>query len=602
MARELLKDLIYGEQLVSAGCKVDFAVGLTYSLNLEAMLTVPLAFGDLGELDSNVKLSPAFLLEGIRRSNDKIALFCNKGGIHVPSETRTIYSLLESSIFEVQDGNDIFSNFHPKIWLVKEIDKDGDEWLKLSVMSRNLDFSTCLDICCSIRGHIERRRSLRGVEKHKPLKDMLLWLSEYAPKTKADKVCQLAEQLDYVDRFKLDMPFQTEDTERNEDEGYDFFPFVYGKEEFSTYGNYLKKYLPGDRILVVSPFIDITTLSWLTSRKKDYNYESRNSILITRKEYVTQEVFELFEQVWVPNDTMLDNTTANVDLHAKMYLTQRLTGDDLGYTLYLGSANATVNAFNKNVEFLLRLHYKRTTNDRIKELLEEITSEHRFVVMDAPNPEASNTRPSNEKELALKRAVGCLRKAVIKTSNKDGLYDIDLSVRGKYDGDIQIRPLQCKGLWQPISNQVFFKELSTHLLSEFYVIRIPSDDEKFIELVAKVKTSGMPADRDESIYQSIVTKKEELLDYVAFMLSDRPSEFFFEQQMMKESKKYADGANSNTITMPLYEQLLKTASTNPEQITEVQKFIKKMKQDIVPEELTKILQMFQNVSKQLVAL
>ena len=602
MARELLKDLIYGEQLVSAGCKVDFAVGLTYSLNLEAMLTVPLAFGDLGELDSNVKLSPAFLLEGIRRSSDKIALFCNKGGIHVPSETRTIYSLLESSIFEVQDGNDIFSNFHPKIWLVKEIDKDGDEWLKLSVMSRNLDFSTCLDICCSIRGHIERRRSLRGVEKHKPLKDMLLWLSEYAPKTKADKVCQLAEQLDYVDRFKLDMPFQTEDTERNEDEGYDFFPFVYGKEEFSTYGNYLKKYLPGDRILVVSPFIDITTLSWLTSRKKDYNYESRNSILITRKEYVTQEVFELFEQVWVPNDTMLDNTTANVDLHAKMYLTQRLTGDDLGYTLYLGSANATVNAFNKNVEFLLRLHYKRTTNDRIKELLEEITSEHRFVVMDAPNPEASNTRPSNEKELALKRVVGCLRKAVIKTSNKEGLYDIDLSVRGKYDGDIQIRPLQCKGLWQPISNQVFFKELSTHLLSEFYVIRIPSDDEKFIELVAKVKTSGMPADRDESIYQSIVTKKEELLDYVAFMLSDRPSEFFFEQQMMKESKKYADGANSNTITMPLYEQLLKTASTNPEQITEVQKFIKKMKQDIVPEELTKILQMFQNVSKQLVAL
>ena len=601
MARELLKDLIYGEQLVSAGCKVDFAVGLTYSLNLEAMLTVPLAFGDLGELDNSVKLSPAFLLEGIRRSSDKIALFCNKGGIHVPSETRTVYSLLESSIFEVQDGNDIFSNFHPKIWLVKETDKGGDEWLKLSVMSRNLDFSTCLDICCSIRGHIEKRRSLRGVEKHKPLKDMLLWLSEYAPKAKADEVCQLAEQLDYVDRFKLDTPFQTEDVERNEDEGYDFFPFVYGKEEFSAYGNYLQKHLPGDRILVVSPFIDITTLSWLTSRKKDYNYESKNSILITRKEYVTQEVFEQFEQVWVPNDTMLDNTTANVDLHAKMYLTQRLTGDDLGYTLYLGSANATVNAFKKNVEFLIRLHYKRTTNDRIKELLEEITSEHRFVVMDAPNPEASNTRPSNEKELVLKRAVGCLRKAVIRTSNKEGFYDIDLSVRGKYDNDIRIRPLQCKGLWQPISNQVLFKELSVHLLSEFYVIRIPSED-SFIELVAKVKTSGMPANRDEAIYQSIVTKKEELLDYVAFMLSDRPSEFFFEQQMLKENKKYADGAVSNTITMPLYEQLLKTASTNPEQITEVQKFIKKMKQDIVPEELTKILQMFQNVSKQLVAL
>lgn len=597
MARELLKDLIYGEQLVSAGCKVDFAVGLTYSLNLEALLTVPLAFGDLGEPDSSVKQSPAFLLEGIRRSSDKIAVFCNKGGIHVPSETKTVYSLLESSIFEVQNGKDIFSNFHPKMWLVKETDKDGGEWLKLSVMSRNLDFSTCLDICSSIRGRIGKRKSTRGAEKHKPLKDMLLWVSEYAPKAKADKICHLAKQLDYVDRFKLDMPFQTEDVERNEDEGYDFFPFVYGKEDFSMYGDYLQKHLPGDRILVVSPFIDIATLSWLTSQKKDYNYESRNSILITRKEYVTQQVFDLFEQVWVPNDTMIDNTTANVDLHAKMYLTQRLTGDDLGYTLYIGSANATVNAFTKNVEFLLRLHYKRTTNDRIKELLEEITSEHRFVVMDAPNPEARNTRPRNEKELALKRAVGCLRKAVIQTSNKEGLYNIDLSVSGKYDGDIQIRPLQCKGLWQPIGHQVLFKELPAHLLSAFYVIRIPSEDEKFIELVAKVKTSGMPAHRDEAIYQSIVTKKEELLDYVAFMLSDRPSEFFFEQQIMKENNKNAGGARAHALTMPLYEQLLKAASTNPEQIVEVQKFISKMKQNIVPKELSQILQKCQNVSK-----
>ena len=599
MARELMKDLIYGEQLVSDGCKVDFAVGMTYSLNLEAMLTVPLAFGDLGELDSSVKQSPAFLLEGIRRSSDKIALFCNKGGIHVPNETRTIYTLLESSIFEVHDGNNIFSNFHPKLWLIKETDKEGNEWLKLSVMSRNLDFSTCLDICCSVRGRIEKRRSKRGALKHKPLKEMLIWISQFASKTKAEKVCGLAELLDYVDRFQLDVPFQTEDTERKEDEGYDFFPFVYGKEEFSSYSEFIQNHLPGDRILVISPFIDLTTLTWLTSRKKDFKDESKNSILITRKEYVTQEVFSMFDQVWVPNDTMIDNTTSNVDLHAKMYLTQRTSGDDLGYTLYLGSANATVNAFEKNVEFLLRLHYKRTTNDRIKELLEEMTSDHKFVPMDAPNSEASNERKSNEKELALKRALGYLKKAVISNNGKEGLYDIILSVRGKFDSTIQIRPLQCKGFWKEIGAQVEFRELPEQLLSEFYVLRIPYNEDEYKYLVTKVKTAGMPPDRDESIYQSIVTKKEELVDYVAFVLSDHPSEFFFEQQIMKESNKYAAGSESNSVTMPLYEQLLRTASNNPEQIVEVQKFIKKMKKEIVPEELTKILQMFQNVSKQI---
>ena len=601
MARELLKDLIYGEQLVSDGCKVEFAVGLSYSLNLEAMLTVPLAFGDLGELDSSVKQSPAFLLEGIRRSSDKIALFCNKGGIHVPNETRTIYSLLETSIFEVQNGKDVLSNFHPKLWLVKETDREGIEWLKLSVMSRNLDFSTCLDICCSIRGRISKRRSIKGAEKHKPLKDMLIWVSEYATKAKADKVCELAELLDYVDRFELEAPFQTEDTERNEEEGYGFFPFVYGREEFATYYEFLKTYMPGDRIMVVSPFIDVSTLSWLTARKKEYNYESKNSILVTRKEYVTQEVFDLFDQVWVPNDTMIDNTTANVDLHAKMYLTQRVTGQDLGYTLYLGSTNATVNGFNRNAEFLLRLHYKRTTNDRIKELLEEMVSEHRFVVMDAPNPEATNTRPKNEKELALKRSIGCLKKAEITKGKTEGLYDIVLSIGGKFEEGIEIRPLQLKASWQPIAKQIRYNDIPAYLLSEFYVLRIPVE-EGFMEMVAKVKTSNMPKDRDEAIYQSIVTKKEELLDYVAFMLSDRPSEFFFEQQILQEKNKGIDGITSQATTMPLYEQLLRTASTNPEQITEVLKFIKKMKKDIVPEELKRILEMFQNVSKQIAAL
>lgn len=601
MARELLKDLIYGEQLVSDGCKVDFAIGLTYSLNLEAMLTVPLAFGELGELDNSVKLSPAYLLEGIRRSSDKITIFCNKGSIHVPQETRTVYSLLENSIFEVQNGMDILSNFHPKLWLVKEMDKEGSEWLKLSVMSRNLDFSTCLDICCSLRGRISKRRSRKGVEKHKPLKDMLLWLSEYAQsqKVKADKVRQLAELLDYVDHFELDTPFQTEDTEKDEEEGYGFFPFIYGKDDFSEYASFLKSYLPGDRIMVISPFIDLTTLSWLTSKKKDYHYESKNSILITRKEYVTQEVFDLFEQVWVPNDTMIDNTTANVDLHAKMFLTHRVTGQDLGYTLYLGSTNATVNGFNKNAEFLLRLHYKRTTNDRIKELLEEIVSEHRFVLMDTPNPEATNNRPKNEKELALKKAIGYLKKATIKPSKKDGYYDIGLSVRGKFDDCISIRPLQCKNLWKPISKEVSFTELSAFLLSEFYVLRIPNEDDSFTEMVAKVKTLNMPKNRDEAIYQSIVTKKEELLDYVAFMLSDHPSEFFFEHQMIQEKENNSYGIGSQSTTMPLYEQLLRTASNNPEQIAEVQKFIKKMKKDIVPDELIRILQMFQNVSKQI---
>ena len=602
MARELLKDLIYGEQLVSDGCEADFAIGLTYSLDLEAMLTVPLALRDFGELDSNVKQNPAYLLEGIRRSSDNIALFCNKGGIHVPQETRTVYSLLENSIFEVQNGNDIFSNFHPKLWLVKETDKQGAEWLKLSVMSRNLGFSTSLDICCSIRGRINKHKSEKGAHTHKPLKDMLLWVSEYAQsqKTKAENVRKVAGLLDYVDRFELEAPFQTEDVAQDKAEGYDFFPFVYGKEEFSFYAESVKESIPSERIMVISPFIDTATLSWLTEKKKNHNYGSKNSILITRKEFVTQQVFDLFEQVWVPNDSMLDNTTAKVDLHAKIYLTQNLSGDNKGYTLYLGSANATKTAFNRNAEFLLRLRYKQTTKDRIAEMLDEFVGEHRFVLMDSPNIEVSNERTSNEKECTLKRTVGCLRKALITPSANNASYNVNLTfkgIKGVLGEKIEIRPFQCKNLWKRIDNEVEFKDIPPFLLSEIYVMRIQNDDGSFMEIAVKAKTTGMPANRDETIYQSIVTNKEELLDYVAFMISDCPSEYFLHREMINKGNKRSGRSSTVEIAMPLYEQLLKTAYKNSEQIVEVQKFIKKMKQEIVPEELNRILDEFQKVSK-----
>lgn len=61
----------------------------------------------------------------------------------------------------------------------------------------------------------------------------------------------------------------------------------------------------------------------------------------------------------------------------------------------------------------------------------------------------------------------------------------------------------------------------------------------------------MPVNRDDAIYQSIVTNKDELLNYVAFMLSNRPSEFLFEQHMIMGRNKFANGNVVQSATMPL---------------------------------------------------
>ena len=77
----MMQDLIYGDVLSTPGYDVEFAVGTTYSLDMKALLIVPYSLGMFGDLSENVKASPLFLLESIRRSSDKFALFCHRGGI-----------------------------------------------------------------------------------------------------------------------------------------------------------------------------------------------------------------------------------------------------------------------------------------------------------------------------------------------------------------------------------------------------------------------------------------------------------------------------------------------------------------------------------------
>ena len=77
----------YGKLLMmEEGFHLDFAVAMTYSLDLDAALEIPVALGSVNVLDSEEQKNPICVLEAIRRSMDKIAIFCNAGSIHVPDK------------------------------------------------------------------------------------------------------------------------------------------------------------------------------------------------------------------------------------------------------------------------------------------------------------------------------------------------------------------------------------------------------------------------------------------------------------------------------------------------------------------------------------
>lgn len=104
------------------GYDLEFAVGMTYSLDMEALLGVPVSLGMFEDYDSSATQNPFFLLEAIRKCSDKLAIFCNADGIKMPQNIRPVYALLENSIFPVSLERN--ANFHPKLWIFAPIDLD----------------------------------------------------------------------------------------------------------------------------------------------------------------------------------------------------------------------------------------------------------------------------------------------------------------------------------------------------------------------------------------------------------------------------------------------------------------------------------------------
>ena len=214
MAEKLLKEHLYGDLLApTPGYFTDFALGMTYCLSFEAMLTAHLAFGMLGEMDDNVIQSPHLLLEAITKSSEKVVVFCNKGGIAVPPTIRKVYSLMERNIFEVFDKQNNKANFHPKLWLIREINNDDkkDVLLKLIVTSRNLAYTDTIDCIACLTGKVGSAAVKN--EKHQPLVAFIKSVIKESNIGDEQKksVLKLTTDLVRVEQFDVDAPFEDYD-------------------------------------------------------------------------------------------------------------------------------------------------------------------------------------------------------------------------------------------------------------------------------------------------------------------------------------------------------------------------------------------------------
>ena len=519
MAEKLLKGHLYGDLLASApGYSTDFALGMTYSLSFEAMLTAHLAFGMLGEMDDNVIQSPHLLLEAITKSSEKVVVFCNKGGIAVPPTIRKVYSLMERNIFEVFDKRNNKANFHPKLWLIREVNNDNrkDVLLKLIVTSRNLAYTDTIDCIVCLTGKVGPA-SVKN-EKHQPLVAFIKAVVKESNIGDEQKksVLKLASDLERVEQFDVDAPF----------EDYDFLPYLF---DYDFGLKPMEEYLVGTESIIVSPFLDNKMLSRLNPENKC------NRTLITRKEYVDRSIFDKFCNKGGIYVTLDDLASRGMDLHAKMYYVWN--GRDDQY-LYLGSANATQNAFERNGEFLLGLKYEKHNKlsaNFLSDFYEKDNSDSKFMPLNEPLENATPVIKWDAAESAMKDLMCADDLKARITHHRDGGYAVVVtSSLKRLENDVFIAPLQKKELLQRWTGRVAFEDMKIDELSEFYILSASSPDGTHHEAIVKIETTGMPSDRDQEIYKGIIKTKKDFFRFLELMLTDTPLQYISSEIPLKE--------------------------------------------------------------------
>ncbi len=596
-----MQDLIYNEIVATPGYELDFAVGTTYSLDAEAYLAIALSLARLGDAtETDFLKNPSRLLEGLRRTNKRIALFCNRAGMLVPSRTNSLNAMLDRSVFEVADQNDALSNFHPKIWVIKERLKENRTiaQLKLIVMSRNLTKDSSLDVAVALTAQFTSSPSPELQKKHAPLKDFLLRLAPFASPEKKKRIESLAEEIDHIDRFLLQQPY----------EDYDFLPLSFGDNLNPDID--IKTDFAGEKMLIVSPFIDKTPTRFVNGAEEacpvkwmtDFR-ESSPKVLITRYDSLTPEILRLFNrdnrEVWVLNQVAEQNDVQPIALHAKMYFSWAPKSFRDGIYYWLGSANATHTGFYRNSEFMLRLSM-RLGHGRFEDFKKEFCNEKKSLcerITSLPDFEPA----TQDRSLEIQVKSHLLKKGNLLASVKlsEGSYEITVKALTlkTLDARIFFSPLQAPNIEAELNRDTHRCEMMVprpELLSEFYIVKIMPNDENRdpLKYVIKINTRGIPADRDDCIFRSWIRTPDEFLNYIEMMISDTPAQMLL-NMLDRESKRESCTQSSRfTANRPIYESLLRLAATDPDSLTDIQDFASKFGETVVPDSFKKIFSQF----------
>jgi len=584
------------------GFRFDCAVGTTYSLDLIALLTTPLAFAmfdwqsDDGKLAADPSVptaDPLALLESLRRCANRIHIYCQAGQIKAPPANQRLLAYLEQAVIEVQApaakaGREAV--FHPKVWAIRYTDGGDQVRYRLLCLSRNLTFDRSWDTVLLLDGTLTDRQV--GFGANRPLAEFFQELPSLATREQgvseqaSQDTARIAQELRIV---KWELPEKVEELQ--------FWPIGMSGKGTWPFSKRL------DRFLVVAPFVTDEFLIRVEGNGSDRYLVSRpDSLRSLRSATVAGKwrCFALEEGLETglsggdePIEATVTEPEALSGLHAKVFVA------DAGWKAHLwtGSANATTAAFGGNVEFLVEMIGKKSDlgidatigegrdSGNLRSLLVEFT----------PNPESveldTDVRAVESLVDRVRQAIASLP-LVVRITNGSGPEGTQLltTIEGTIPLNLPLGvTLRCRPALLPAADakvvenapsvSVRFGPHAPESVSSFVVFGVLAkvgEAELATQFVVNLPLIGAPTDRKERLLRDLLKDTRTLLRFLMLLLSDDPEQLFDEIRKLGTSSE-TDNTRREDELMPLLEHMLRALHRSPDKLDQIQRLIEDLR-------------------------
>ncbi len=567
----------------------DAGVATTFTLDIETALAIPvtLALFACEDRDELLK-SPLALLEGLERTADRLAIFCEAGRIQAqPAAQSRLCTLLERLIVEVAAPRD--GSFHPKLWVLRYRPLEASEpiRIRLLVLSRNLTRDRSWDISLCLDGKVGRgRRTLNA-----PLVNFLRLLPSLGARSSPEHVGELVGEV-------------SKDLHRTEW----MLPAQFEKVSFGVNGTKRRGWTPTScrRLGVVSPFCDDGGLEMLANRSDE------PPLLVGRSDEliaVSPHVLDRFSEISVmdelaetedgeSDDSDDDAVRPLSGLHAKVFV--REVGWDT--TITVGSGNATRPALitGQNVEVFATLTGKRS---RVGSISDIFGTDGFGRVLRAFKPGEIPERDSSlrDAEQRIERArrelarAGLALRCTTWKEEEDGqpLWNVIL----RPGRSVLLDGLVSATCWLITRGETHACDVLASLregasvqigtvplidATRFVAFRLTdaTHKEASVLFALGLEISGLPTTRHQAVLRWVLDSKEAFLRYLRLLLTDLgdPLSAQFAARSAEASGNWGVAADDE----PILEEMVRALSHGHDRLNAIRRLMKRLEQ--VPDE------------------